>query len=204
VAEAYINLTEGSGKKAHAWDRTIGANTVLDEFTLPGEYPLASYRVVAESISIATANDHIAQLMAGSSLNVRVRRIRIEQGANAATAGVKSFQVLRLTSAGTGGTSITPAKLDTADAASGASAMSLPSAKGTESTLVDSMFLAVRQAVGTTTAQVDDYWEWSQHPGQKPLIIAAGTSNGICVKNINATTSGTVNVIIEFVETSFV
>ena len=74
MAESFINQTEGSGKKSHTWDRTIGANTIQDEFVLPGEFPYTSYTIFANGVSIATANDHCLQIMAGASLPVRVRR----------------------------------------------------------------------------------------------------------------------------------
>jgi hypothetical protein len=200
VAETFITA---DSKKIHYWDRTIGANTVLDEFTLPGEYPLASYSVTAGGISIATIDSHIMQLMAGSSLNVRIRRIRFEQSDSATTAAQGTFAIYRLTTAGTGGNSQTPAKHDTADAASGATAMTLPTAKGTESTLLQQVAMVYRQVVSATQSQVDDAWEWFQMPNSKPLIIPAGTANGIAVKTTTAHASTDVNVIIEFVETSF-
>jgi hypothetical protein len=205
MAETFINLTEGSGKKAHAWDRTIGANTVLDEFTVPGEYPLASYAAIAAGVSAAVAADHVLQLMAGSSLNVRIRRIHFEQRANATTATVSAIQIWRLTTAGTGGTVITPTKHDNADAASGATAMTLPTAKGTEATLLYEFTTAWRQAVSATGSAADDAAiDWSQHPGQKPIIIPAGTANGIVIKTVSAIAAATVDAYIDFVETSFV
>ena len=67
MAEAFVNVTEGSGKKLHANDRSIGANTVLDEVMLLGENYLPSYLGVtsAASVSTATANSHLLQIMAG-------------------------------------------------------------------------------------------------------------------------------------------
>lgn len=203
MAEAFINLTEGSGKKAHAWDRTIGANTVLDEFTLPGEYPLASYTVYFSNISIATANDHVLQIMAGSSLNVRIRRIWYEQNGNATTAARDEITLLRLTTAGTGGTTVTPAKLDNGDSAAGATAMTLPTAKGTEGTILRGSVLIMRQAIATTGTQPEEGILWEQHPGMKPWIIPAGTSNGIAIKHVTAIAGANVNGFVDFVETSF-
>lgn len=202
MAENIVEVTAGSGTKLHSWSRTIGANTVHDEFTLPGEFPYGSYVAVAESISIATANDHVLQIMAGASLNVRIRYIRIEQSANASAAANAGFQILRLTTAGTGGTTVTPARYDTSDSASGATAQTLPSSKGTESTLLDRCTLSMRASANPGTAE--DVYEWTQKPGMKPIIIASGTSNGIALKSITAVTSASVHVHVEFVETAFV
>ncbi len=200
MAEATIAITAGSGTLLHSNTRTIGSNTVHDEFTLPGEYPYASYVTFTTGISAAVANDHIIELMAGSTLNVKVRRIRVEQSANATAAAVTGLQVWRMSTAGTGGGVLTPAKFDVADAASGATAMTLPTAKGTELTQLFQFAMVWRQAVSATTAQVDDAWEWAQLPGQKPLVIAAGTTNGLCIKSTAAVAGLTLNCTIEFIE----
>lgn len=205
MAESTIEVTAGSGTKIHAWSRTVGANTVLDEVTLPGEYHGATYTVSASGMSTATASSHLLQIMAGSSLNVYIRRIRIEQLANATTAALNSYLLIRLSSAGTGGTSLTPAPLDTSDSASGATAMTLPSAKGTETTEIRRETLVMRQAFLTTATQPEETitWEWLPTHGVKALRIPAGTSNGICVKNGSAVAAGTVIVYVEFVELSY-
>ena len=202
MAEGYINLTEGSGKKSHTFQRTIGANTVEDSIVIPGEHYLAAYSVVG-AVSVATTNDHFIQLMAGGSLNVRIRRMFVEQEANATTAAAKAFEVLRLTSAGTGGSAVTPAKYDPADGAAGATAMTLPSSKGSESSVLHRFVLPLRQAILATGAQVDDIWEWEQHPGMKPIIIAAGTSNGIAIKILSGAAGATMVATIEFTEANF-
>ena len=78
MAESIVQVTEGSGKKLHTFNRTIGANSVEDEVVLLGENYLASYMIVAAA-SAATANSHVLQIMAGASLKVRVRRIEVQQ-----------------------------------------------------------------------------------------------------------------------------
>jgi hypothetical protein len=203
MAESLVQVTEGVGKKLRTWNRTIGANSVEEEFTLPGEYPLASYSVIAVNISAATINDHTLQIMAGGSLNVRIRRITIEQSANATTAALQVYAVLRLTTAGTGGTAVTPRPFDTADAASGATAMTLPTAKGTEGVELMRNAIILRQAISATATQLDDAVIWEQKPGMKPIIIPAGTANGIAIKNLVATAAATMIVNVEFVETAF-
>lgn len=200
MAEAFVNVTEGSGKKLHAFDRTIGANTVLDEVVVLGEQYLASYSARFSAISVATDNDHILQIMAGASLKVRIRKIAIYQQALASAANELSFGVLRLTTAGTGGTSVTPQPYDTADAASGAAAMTLPSAKGTEasvSLLRFTMALYATEPAGRTSNG------WEQLPTQKPIIIPAGTSNGIALKITTGRAGATVSGFVEFDESSF-
>lgn len=205
MAEATVLVPDTGTKKAHFWDRVIGANTVLDEFVLPGEYPYASYFVQAFNISVATANDHILCVNAGATLPVRVRRIVIEQATNATAGATDSFEIRRTTTAApTGGTAVTPAPHDTTDAAAGAAGRTLPGVKGTESTVLFTRTLTMRQTVAASGSQQNDKVEWIECPRCKPVIIPAGTANGLVIKNIVATAGGTVNALFEIVETNFV
>jgi hypothetical protein len=205
MAEAFYNATEGSGKKLHMNSRTIGADLQHDEFVVPGEFPYPSYDALAQGISTATAADHLLTLNAGASLNVRIRRIEVRQQANATAASINSIQVLRTTTAApTGGAAVTPSPYDTTDAASGAAARTLPTAKGTEAAVLYLIPWTFRQTVATAGDQADNVWEWYQKPGMKPIIIPAGTTNGIAIKNVAAVAGATMTITIEFVETNFV
>jgi hypothetical protein len=206
VAESFVNVTEGSGKKLHTFQRTIGANTVEDELVIPGEHYLATYVVTAGGISTATVGDDAMQIMAGASTIVRIRRIRIEQDGLVTAAAISTWSVGRLTTAGTGGTAITPQKLDSADgAAASTAAFAVPNA--THGTIAAtyhfrrSLFLVQTAPVGGL-GQV--YSEWLAMPGGKPLIIAAGTTNGVAVRNQTARAGGSISIEIEYTESSFV
>ena len=204
MTENFVNVTEGSGKKLHTSNRTIGANDVHDEYTLPGEFDLPSYNVYSGTVSTATAASHLLQLMAGASLKVRIRYIRIEQVANATASTPTTIEIWRLSTAGTTpATTVTPRPFETTDVASGATGMTLPSVKGTESVAWRGLILPMRQTIAAAGSQVDGVFEWYQKLGQKPLIIAAGTANGIVIKNVAAVAGGSLMVNIEFVETSF-
>jgi hypothetical protein len=203
MAEAFINVNEGTGKKIHHNSRTIGADLQHDEFVLPGEFPYASYTVVIPTTAFVTANSHLLQIMAGASLNVRIRRIQLWQSVLATATLNLSLQLWRLSTAGTGGTAVTPGKLDTADAAAGATAMTLPTAKGTELTQLYwwNPVADIAWTAGSANTPLVDY-EWK--PGLKPIIIPAGAANGIAIKNINAQAVGSIVGTVELVETNFV
>lgn len=206
MAESLVQVTEGSGKKLHTNSRTIGANTVEDEYVLIGEPFLATYRVTAAAggISTATAASHLLEIMAGASLNLFVRRLEIVQLTPVTTAAIDEMQIFRLTTAGTGGTALTPRSMNTADAASGATAMTLPTVKGTEGALLDSDALYFTQTVATAGASSPGRCVWVFDGNRaKPLVILAGTTNGICIKNVTARAAGTVLVRAEFTEANF-
>ncbi len=157
MGESLVQVTEGSGKKLHTYSRAIGANTVEDEIVIPGEPYLASYVIAFAGVGTATLDSHIVQIMAGASLNVRIRRIRIQQLALASAVMSQPFLIHRLTTAGTGGASLTPRPYDPSDAAAGATAQTLPSAKGTEGVFLHRFTMGLVAAHPATA-----FYEWTQ------------------------------------------
>lgn len=206
MAETFVNVTEGAGKKLHAFDKTIGANVVLDEVNVLGEPYLASYTVTRTvAASAATANDHWLQVMAGASLNLYIRRILLYQAALATTAAFGQVAIFRLTTAGTGGTALTPAGLDPGDAAAGATAMMTPTAKGTEGGLIWVGAVGWTQTVATQTRDPLLLDLRFGLPGghEKSLKIGSGTTNGIAIKGISAIAAASVYVNVWFQEANF-
>ncbi len=116
------------------------------------------------------------------------------QVALATTAGTSDFQLLRLTTAGTGGTALTPNPMDPAFAVAGCTGMTLPSSKGTE-------------GVPLWRGQV---YFTQTHPTARdreplvildldfdrlriaPPVISAGTANGLCLKNVTGVAAATI------------
>lgn len=205
MAYTYYNFTEGSGRKARSFQRTDGgANTVDEMAYVESEPPLLTYTVSSiTAISIATANSHLLEIMAGASLHVWLRRLRVTQVAVANAAQICTFALYRLTTAGTGGTAITPQKSDPSDAAAGATAMTLASAKGTEGSLLWAEARSLWSAVPTATNDVTLDWTFTT-PRTKGIRVASGTSNGVALKNITAiTTTPTVIVTAEICESDW-
>jgi hypothetical protein len=86
--------------------------------------------------------------------------------------------------------------------------MTLAAVKGTEGVELFDRRMLLWQVVPATTAVPLPAWEWPT-PGstaaanRKSILIPAGAANGIAIKNLNAQAGATVDVCIEFVETSF-
>lgn len=207
MAESIVNVTEGSGKKLHTFNRTIGANSVEDEIVLFGENYLASYTVVPLAVvatSTATALSHMLQIMAGATLKVRIRRIEMYQTVAATTAAIMETRLMRLTTAGTGGTAVTPAPLDSTDAASGFTAMVLPTVKGTAGTTIGSYAPYMIQTLGASTPFVNPVAVWDfDRPRSKPFIIPAGAANGLAIMNVPAIAGGNVSFMVWADESNF-
>jgi hypothetical protein len=206
VAESFLAVTSGSGTKLHTFNRTIGANSVEQQVIQHAEPYLAGYTVTTAATSIATAAAHILQIMAGSSLPVYLRSLRVYQIGLATSAAIVAWDLFRLSTAGTGGTAITPAPLDTTDAASGATAMTLPTGKGTETTKLGSFSSQLIQTVGTggsgsNPMLIDITPDWLLR--MKVHRIAAGTANGIALKQVTGAAAATVFVVASISEASF-
>jgi len=205
ATSTFILVTQGGTTKFHTVTEVIGADTVHQEVVKFGEPYLPGYVVRSgAAISVAVANDHVLQIVAGSSLKVRIRRIEIYQVTLATTVAIATWNIVRLTSAGTGGTGVAAAALETSDAAAGATAMTLPTAKGTEGTVILPFTTYFMQTLAASNQLVNpiaviDF----DLPRTKPLIIAAGTSNGIAIKNVTAVPAASVFVNVWLDETSF-
>lgn len=203
MAQSYVPFLDSASatRNFHTNQRSNGSVTVEQYVQQVAEPYLAAYVVTMNvAISTATANSHLIQIMAGASLRVGIRRILVTQSGNGTTQQ-NIWEIRRVTTAGTGGTSYTPAVLDPADSASGATAMSLPSSKGTESTLIHVQNVLTH----ATAANLDlnpvldvDF----TRDRTKALWIAAGTSNGIVLKNATASASTTVLVTVYLVESA--
>ena len=204
AAGSSISVTPGSGAKlATSATYTESSATVQDPKMIFGEQYQATYSV-STGPSMASANSHLLQIMAGSSLKVRLRRLEIYPATLATTVTLGFLSLFRVTSAGTGGTGLTTVAFDPADAASGATAMALPSSKGAEaaSPLWQGSFVAY-QVLPTSGAIQPPIILDFDGLRRKPIIIAAGTANGVVLKNITAIAGATCLIQAYFEETSF-
>jgi hypothetical protein len=192
-------------KNAHTWNNTISAQLVQDEFVLPGEFPYPTYIATpAAGVACTNAGDDVGQLMAPAGSKLRIRRIRVEQFAKVTAVLSTQLEVWRVTTAGTAGTAITPSKLDPAAGGAGATAASgiLLANRGTAGALLlrRTFWPVQTDPVGGINAPA---WEWFEQPNSQPIIVAAGVTNGIVIRNPTARAGLTVSWEIEFSEMAF-
>lgn len=205
MAESYVQVTEGAGKKLHSFQRTIGANTVEDEVVVAGLPYLATYGATATgAVSAATADTHLLQLMAGASLNVYVRRIRVYQAVLASSLTAGAVDVKRLTTAGSGGAALTSIPMDSTDPSPGATLQTAPTVKGTVGSVLSRHIAVFSAAWPTAGGESALLTEWVFGGGQgKMLRIPAGTSNGIVVVQATAIAGASVYIETEYIEANF-
>jgi len=197
MARSAINITEGAGKALDTFQRTVGGTALEGQIVILGLPFVATYSVVASSISTATSAAHVLELMAGVTNHVRVESFRIKQVVSAGAAAMLSIQLLRLTTAGTGGTGVTARPYDTADTVS-ATAMTLAAVKGTEGVQLGQIDIPLRAAI--VAAEYE--YIWTTPPGVKPLIIPAGTANGLTWKIVTGVATSTISIVVTFSETA--
>jgi len=206
MAESIVQVNSGTGPKLHTANYTVGANTVEDEYVLIANPQIATYATTtpAGGVSIATANSHVVAWQAGASLNLYIRRITIYQIVLATTAAISEWQLWSLTTAGTGGTVQTIYKLDSTDAAAGMTAMTLPTAKGTESNRLWAGCRMVTQTVPTAGGEMLMFdLDFDKMLRGKVPRVPAGAANGIAIKNVSANAAATVAVTAYISELSY-
>lgn len=204
MAESYVEVTEGSGKKLHALNRTVASQTVYDEaiaHAIP-HYPTYMVRAYGVSLGVA-AGSHLVQVMAGSTNNVYITNIRMYQlnMATALTAG--QYSVVRLSSAGSGGTALTPNPLDTADPAAGATARQGITTPGTEGTTLLTRPGVIIAALTAAVSRNEPFIFEASGLYKKALKIPAGVTNGICLRNAVDAPGATCVIEIEFFEAPY-
>lgn len=204
MADTSFGITAGSGTLLHTATTSIGGSTVHDQVVKLGDQYLATYAFSPGGTSTATAASHLLQIMAGSTLRVQLRRLIVYQSVAVTTAALIPFAVVRLTTAGTGGTTATARPYDPADAAAGATAMTLPTAKGTEGSSLWFGHAYMMQTISASAPGITPLLDLDfDRLGTKPIIIAAGTANGIAFTNISAAAGGSVNVWALLTEANF-
>lgn len=196
-----IDEPDTPDKQLDTFQRTISSEAVEDQIVLPGEHAVASWSAVASGISTATSTSHLIFIQADSTNYTRIQRIYVSQAALAGGAATAELQVLRTTTAGSGGTTVNGRPYDGADTNPyPGTIQTLPSSKGTEGVVLlnGRLGLVAAQPVNSLNR-----WEWSHNMHTKPIIIAPGTANGICLKIITGIATSTVDILVEFSQTSF-
>ncbi len=173
--------------------RTIVTDTAGNINVTPGASVHATYVASVTAIAATTASQIIV-IEAPTANRVFIRRIVIWNIGTDTSAGTVDFNLVRTTTAGTGGV-ITPAQMDTADAAFGGVVRSLPSPGGTLGTVIFHMTIDVNN---TATTQAPYIIDFDGNRAGKPPIIPAGTANGIALYSPGATGAAAFAASIEF------
>ena len=198
MAASTIAITEGSGKLARTNSRILdGTNTVEEYYFHKAEPAIATFEVVATAIATTTSASHLLFIQADGTLYTRIKRIYVVQVAAATAATLAQLQVIRTSTAGSGGGAITARGRDAADSYTG-TIQTLPTVKGTEGNTLLNQRLALSNVAATTSNP--NSWEWlaREDEGQKPIVIGPSATDGICIKIVTGIAGATVDLNVTF------
>lgn len=199
MAVSSVGVTTGTDKYLHTNSRSISSQTREDQYILPGEAAYPTFAAIASNISLATSASHLLFIQADGTLYSRLKRVVITPTNDIpAAASVAQIQIVRTSTAGSGGSSVTCQPFDTADSYSG-TAQTLPSSKGTEGVVLWECWLPLPAALGDSLA----VRSWEPPQGGKPIVFGTGTGAGICFKVVTGIASATVTIVAEFTTTTY-
>lgn len=194
-----IQVSEGAGKYIHTASRSISSVTREDQYVQLGQPDYPTYGTIVSAVSIATTSDHLLQIMADGTNYCRLLYLDVQITDDYPASGsVSLIQIVRLSTAGTGGSTITPRGFDPADTFGGA-AMSLPTAKGTEGNILWQR----RFGMAASNPQVIMPPIFDAGLIGKPIIFGTSTATGIAIKLGPGIASCTADVVAKFIVTSY-
>lgn len=205
-SRSHVLVPSSGTVKLATSEYTDGANVKDDEVGVLGEQHLPTYVTYVTGASTATLNSHLIQIMAGASLNVYLRRLIVWQQAMATAAAVAGFGLYRLTTAGTGGGVMPTNPPDFSDPGSGATAMSLPTVKGTEAATALWVARAYLMQTIAASSQLNEPTldlNFDAMLRSKEPKINVGTANGFALKLLTAVAGGTVDILAVFSEAAY-
>lgn len=192
-----IAYTDGSGKNWESFQRTRSSTAYENMVVLVGEPAIPTFEVIATGIATTTSASHLIFIQADGTLITRIKRIYVEQVAAAGAATLAQLQIVRVSTAGTGGGAITARGRDSADTYAG-TIQTLPTVKGTEGVTLLNKRMALSNVAATTAAP--NSWEWlaQEREGQKAITIGPTATDGVCLKIITGIATSTVDISITF------
>jgi hypothetical protein len=192
-----IAYTDGSGKNLETFQRTRSAVAYENQIVIPGEPAQPTFEIICTAISTATSASHLVMIQADGTLYTRIKRIYVEQVGAAGSATLAQLQIVRVSTAGSGGSAITARGRDSADSYSG-TIQTLPSSKGTEGNILLNKRLALSNTAATTANPNNWEWKAETQTGQKGITIGSATTDGVVLKIITGIASATVDISITF------
>lgn len=170
MPESFIGLpADSTGKKVHTRQRVIGANTVEEQWFLPGSERVSTAKIAVSTfrtpgLAVTPHNLFTLENLAANPATflVGVRRLTIQMVATAATAALTTYRMWRTTTVPTGGTVMTKTSRDSADALNA-------NVNARMAVSADAVATAITYALPATNPM----WQQSQ-----PVMLTSGVWNG--------------------------
>lgn len=195
ATESSLAVTPGAGQNLRTVSRIIDGTTVHEQGVIAAEGTLATYTAIGIDVAVTTSADHILFVQGDGTNYCRLRWVRIAQSTLAGAVGTLDLRLLRTSTAGSGGTTVSPRPFDAADTDPfGGTAQTRPSSKGTEGNQLLQCRLGI---VAANPMDSRNQWEWrADRSNMKPIIFGNATTSGIVLKV--QTGVATVKIDVEF------
>jgi hypothetical protein len=201
VPESYVQgPADGAGKKWRTRERTIGANTVHEAYMAPGAMPTYYYNTATTTGAAAAQNKIFIDVFnaSGSGRVVRLRKMFVQIHVATVTGVSIQFDLDRTSAVGTGGTTLTATKSDTADENLPAqiTARHAPTGGATKS---GTTLFATPISTEETMTGAHLSWAWNIIPeGTEVREPTAREGEGLRLIQITSSTAGTISVVAVF------
>lgn len=197
-ADSQIQITDAAAatKYQHTWARSYGGTTKEDAYMLRAYATRATYRAYASAVSTATSASHLLFIQADGTNYSFINGIWISQTTLAGGAATANIQVIRTSTAGSGGGAISAYPADAGDTSPYAGTIqTLPSSKGTEGV---TLFGGPLGIVAAQPMNVQNQLFYRMDADEKEIIIGTANTDGICIKIVTAIATSKVDLLVEF------
>jgi len=198
MAESFIQVApDSTGKRLRTYDKTINSVVVHEQFVILAGYPTYYFQTATNSGAGSSTNFHFDIFNAsGSGLVLKVRKLFLQQTFVAQTGVAATFEIRRTSAVGTGGTTLTATKADTADSTFPAqvTARGNPTGGNTSAGLLTSFGMSGAETdIGGRAAM---YFNMLAEGNEtKDVTLREGEGLSVCKTAGTATTSGTWSVL---------
>ncbi len=118
MPESYVQVApDSTGKRLRTYEKTVNAVVVQEQYVILAGFPTYYFQTATNAGVGSATNFHFDVFNAsGSGVVLKVRKLFLQQTFVAQTGVAATFEVRRTSAVGTGGTTLTAVKADTADA----------------------------------------------------------------------------------------
>lgn len=198
ASESTIQITDAASatKQLHTQSRSYGGTTKEDQLFLKAQSTRVTYRAYCSAIITTTSASHLAFIQADGTNYTFITGFWIAQTTLAGSVATANIQLIRTSTAGTGGGAISAYPLDAADTSPYAGTIqTLPTGKGTEGVTLMGGPVGLTATNPMTTV---NQWFWRADDDEKPITIGTATTDGICIKIITGIATSKVDITLEF------
>jgi hypothetical protein len=197
ATESVIQITDAAAatKYLHTQSRSYSGTTKEDQLFLKAYPTRVTYRAYASAVITTTSASHLIFIQADGTNYTFINGLYIKQTTLAGAAATANIQLVRTSTAGTGGGAISAYPMDASDTSPyGGTIQTLPTAKGTEGVTLDGFPVAL---VAAQPMDTRNQYFYRFDDDEKGIVIGTATTDGIAVKLITGIATSKFDLTLE-------